>query len=411
MNIYDIIGRAESLRKETALNAISPERAGGIMSDTLKYLNEFQIQSSSIGLDKIYTSITAMNADDNPASDLTGQPMKAGQLAVIVSEDSSSSDTGKVYRFNGTAGSWSFIARIGNINDAVDLLRDLGKYPTSISLPMSVGVSGKYVDTDGQEQANSSMSISAPLEFKAGNTYLFGSSEAVGTGVSLFARKVTNTYDKVIAYTYEYDQEGRISKATADYDPSLVYTYTYDGEGNATIKDKDGETMQDLPATHEVTESFYEPLFRTNDSTMPESGYYLFLCTQDMEVVVSGYTSDITGKNMLGVRYGALASIATNFVGTPGQKVIAQAFAELYAMVEALSDQVDKAGHLKVDLLDMADLPLVCGEKMYSTGEGAPTSPPTVPFQEYYDNTDDKFYKAKGVLPDVPTIGDWIALN
>lgn len=307
---------------------------------------------------------------------------------------------------------WADASQVEYLSSLVNnVLRDLGKYPTSISLPMSVGVSGKYVDTDGQEQANSSMSISAPLEFKAGNTYLFGSSEAVGTGVSLFARKVTNTYDKVIAYTYEYDQEGRISKATADYDLSLVYTYTYDGEGNATIKDKDGETMQDLPATHEVTESFYEPLFKTNDTSMPESGYYLFLCTQDMNVVVSGYTSDITGKNMLGVRYGAFSSIATNFVGTPGQKVIAQAFAELYAMVQALSEQVDKAGHLKVELLDMADLPLVCGEKMYSTGEGAPTSPPTVPFQEYYDSTNLKFYKAKGVLPDSPTVGDWLALN
>ena len=100
-----------------------------------------------------------------------------------------------------------------------------------------------------------------------------------------------------------------------------------------------------------------------------------------------------------------------NLVGTPGQKVIAQAFAELYAIVQALSDQVDRAGHLKVELLDMADLPLVCGEKMYISGEGAPASPPTVPFQEYYDSTNLKFYKAKGVLPDIPTVGDWLALN
>ena len=292
------------------------------------------------------------------------------------------------------------------------LFRDLGLYPTALSLPLSADKSGKYVDSDGQEKSSASMSISAPLALKAGNIYLFQSSQAVGVGVSLFARQVTRTYDKVIAYTYEYDNEGRITKATADYDQSLVYTYTYSSEGVATIMDKDGETVPGLPATHQVTESFYEPLFRTNDTSMPKSGYYLFLCTTDMDVVISGYTADVSsGKNLLGVRYGAFATIATNFVGTPGQKVIAQAFAELYAAVQALSAIVDNAGHLKVEILDMADLPLVCGERMHLTGDGAPAAPPTVPFQEYYDSSNNKFYRAKGVLPDTPTTGDWVALN
>ena len=293
----------------------------------------------------------------------------------------------------------------------VHLNRDLGKYDTSISLPMSVEKSGKYVDPDGQEKSSASMGISAPLEVKSGNIYLLQCAAAVGTGVALFARKVTNTYDKVIAYSYTYNGDGTIATATADYDPELVYSYSYNEESVATITDKDGETVPELPATHQVTESFYEPLFRTNDATMPKSGYYLLLCTQDMEIVVSAASSDITGKNLLGVRYGVFASIATNFVGSPGQKVIAQAFAELYAAVQALSSVVDNAGHLKADVLDMANLPKVCGEDMYLTGEGAPAAPPTVPFQEYYDSENLKFYKAKGVLPDSPTTGDWVAIN
>lgn len=291
------------------------------------------------------------------------------------------------------------------------LNRDLGKYDTSISLPMSVEKSGKYVDPDGQEKSSASMGISAPLEVKSGNIYLLQCAAAVGTGVALFSRKVTNTYDKVIAYSYTYNGDGTIATATADYDPELVYSYSYNEKGVVTITDKDGETVPELPATHQVTESFYEPLFRTNDATMPKSGYYLLLCTQDMEIVVSAASSDITGKNLLGVRYGVFASIATNFVGSPGQKVIAQAFAELYAAVQALSSVVDNAGHLKADVLDIANLPKVCGEDMYLTGEGAPSAPPTVPFQEYYDSENLKFYKAKGVLPDSPTTGDWVAIN
>lgn len=303
----------------------------------------------------------------------------------------------------------------GAINEVyaglVLLNRDLGKYDTSISLPMTVEKSGKYVDPDGQEKSSASMGISAPLEVKSGNIYLLQCAAAVGTGVALFSRKVTNTYDKVIAYSYTYNGDGTIATATADYDPELVYSYSYNREGVATITDKDGETVPELPATHQVTESFYEPLFRTNDATMPKSGYYLLLCTQDMEIVVSAASSDITGKNLLGVRYGVFASIATNFVGSPGQKVIAQAFAELYAAVQALSSVVDNAGHLKADVLDMANLPKVCGEDMYLTGEGAPAAPPTVPFQEYYDSSNNKFYRAKGVLPDTPSTGDWVALN
>ena len=417
MNIYDIITRAESLRKETAIGAISPERAGSIMSDTLKYLNDFQIQSSSIGLDKIYTSAEEMTSDENPVSDLNGQPLKAGQLCVIVPDDNNDTEAGDVYRYNGTLGSWTKVGHIGNISDLIDsvahLLRDLGLYPTALSLALSVGKSDKYVDSDGQEVSNASMSISAPLQLKAGNIYLFQSSQPVGVGVSLFARQVTRTYDKVIVYTtLEEDAEGRPVKVQADYDISLVYTITYDDEGNPAYEDATGEPIESLPATHEVTESFYEPLFRTNDTSMPESGYYLFLCTTDMDVVISGYTEDVTtGKSLLGVRYGAFATIATNFVGTPGQKVLAQALCQLDARTKTLESPVDKAGHLKVELLDMADLPLVCGEKMYMTGSGAPSVPPTVPFQEYYDEDSGITYKAKGILPNTPTVSDWKALN
>lgn len=417
MNIYEIINRAESLRKETALNAISPERAGSIMSDTLKYLNDFQIQSSSIGLDKVYTSSASMTADEEPASDLTGQPLKAGQLCVIVSEDSTGTEDGDVYRYDGEPGSWTKVGKIGNLSILLDsvthLLRDLGLYPTALSLALSVGKSGKYVDPDGQEVASTAMSISAPLQLKAGNIYLFLSSQPVGVGVSLFARQVTRTYDKVIVYTtIEEDASGRPTKLQADYDASLVYTVTYDDEGNTSYSDASGEPVESLPATHVVTESFYEPLFRTNDTSMPSSGYYLFLCTTDMDVVISGYTADISaGKNLLGVRYGAFATIATNFVGTPGQKVLAQALCQLDARTKTLESLIDRAGHLKVELLDMADLPLVCGEKMCMTGEGAPADPPTVPFQEYYDSENKKFYKAQGNLPNSPTTANWIALN
>lgn len=309
---------------------------------------------------------------------------------------------------------WSDASQVEYINGLIqDLTRDLGKYDTELTVPLSVGKSGKYVDSNGDEKTNSSMSISAPVSLMAGNIYLFPASQAVGTGVALFSRQVTNTYDKVIVYTTEEsDSQGRPTKVVADYDANLVYTITYDSDGYPTYKDKDNHTIAALPATHEVTESFYEPLFRTNDSTMPESGAYLYLCPQDMDMVVSAKTADVSsGKSLTGVRYGAFASIMTNFLSNFGQKVVAQALAELYARVNALGKVIDNMGHLKVDVLDMADLPLICGEEMYQTGSGAPAKAPSAPFQEYYDSENGKFYKAKGVLPDSPTTGDWVAIN
>ena len=297
------------------------------------------------------------------------------------------------------------------------ILRDLGKYATELTVSLSVGKSGKYVDSEGQEKSDSSMSISAPVELKAGNIYLFPASQAVGTGVSLFARQVTRTYDKVIEYeTVSEYNDGRPAEIRAKHDPSLRYEVVYQDDSIYYIKlpRPSGNIvglLHNPQLTYEVTESFYEPLFRTNDSSMPESGSYLYLCPQDMEMVVSAKTSDISGKSLAGIRYGAFASIMTNFLSNFGQKVVAQALAELYARLESLEAQVDKAGHLKVDVLDMADLPLVCGERMYLTGSGAPATPPTVPFQEYFDTENGKFYKAKGVLPDSPTTADWVAIN
>ena len=113
-NILDLLARAQSLMNETALNSITPSRADGIMYDTLLVLNQMQLEGGSLLISKIYTSVSAMEADTTPTSDLTGRALRAGQLAVIVPADTSSADLGKVYRFN-SAGSWSLCGKIGGL--------------------------------------------------------------------------------------------------------------------------------------------------------------------------------------------------------------------------------------------------------------------------------------------------------
>ena len=121
--IPELLARAAALREETALNSISPERAGGIMYDTIMAINELWLQQgSALVISKIYSSVSAMEADDEPVSDISGQPLRAGQIVVIASSDS---DNGSVYRFGGIsegASVWSIVGLIGNITpvDALD---------------------------------------------------------------------------------------------------------------------------------------------------------------------------------------------------------------------------------------------------------------------------------------------------
>ena len=138
VNINEVLLRAVALMQETALNSISPDRVGGIMRDTLLALNDLWLQQgSALVISKIYASVAAMEADTAPVSDLTGKPLKPGQIVVIASSDS---DNGSVYRYNGTdAPSWSLVGAIGNLTPVDSLDSD------STTLPLAAH-QGKVLD-------------------------------------------------------------------------------------------------------------------------------------------------------------------------------------------------------------------------------------------------------------------------
>lgn len=175
MNIYDLISRAQKLRKETQLDSVSPDRVGGLQEDTLKYINEFQLLASSPSLHKLYASVSAMQSDKSPKSDLTGKPLKPGQLVVIVPADQSDATAGDVYRYDGPSGNtsaWTFVAKIGAVpadaelsatstnppqNKVVtekltELESDVFKSTTEIDIPSS-RLDNCYINTEGQKVA------------------------------------------------------------------------------------------------------------------------------------------------------------------------------------------------------------------------------------------------------------------
>ena len=118
VDIYSLISRAQELREETRLDSVSPDRVGTLLEDTLKYINEYQLLASSPSLHKIYASVSAMQADPAPTSDLTGKALKPGQLVVIVPASQTDATAGDVYRYDGPSGNtsaWTFVAKLGAV--------------------------------------------------------------------------------------------------------------------------------------------------------------------------------------------------------------------------------------------------------------------------------------------------------
>jgi len=293
--------------------------------------------------------------------------------------------------------------------------KSFGKYDGEREITLQQAKSGKYVNVNGGETSASGYGISSPVSLNAGDILLVPSAQAVPADVSVIARLVDRTYQKVIAYIYIYrtDYSELPATATADYDTTLVYTAVYDESGDTPVLTgwtRNGETYTTLPATREVNEQFYEPLMKQAVSAMPSTGYYIYLCPTAMTVVVSGLAATVSGGTALVVGWGIFKNITTNFVGAPGQSVLAQAFAVLFAAIDGLKAQLENLGETKAVSIDFENSPKLCGQDMFLTGDGAPADPnvPTMVGQEYLDVTNKKCYKAFSVTG---AISDWVLLN
>lgn len=293
------------------------------------------------------------------------------------------------------------------------LERCFGKYDNRRDIALSQAKAGKYVSVAGAEVSASGYGISDPIELLAGDLLLVPSAEAVPADVSVVARLVTRTYQKVINYTYTYQQENPelYNTATADYDQTLVYTAVYDTSGETPVLTgwtRGGETYTTLPATHEVTESYYEPLVKQSVSAMPSTGYYVYLCPQAMTVVISGLTATVDGGVCLAVGWGIFKNIVSNFLSMPGQNVVAQAIAVLTAAIAGHTEQLQNLGECKAKCIDSEYMPKVCGYPLVVEGAGAPSIVPRFVGQRYHDTTNSKVYEAFAVTN---STSNWVLLN
>jgi hypothetical protein len=116
---------------------------------------------------------------------------------------------------------------------------------------------------------------------------------------------------------------------------------------------------------------------------------------------VSGGVAQVVG-------FGIFKNIATNFIGAPGQSVLAQAFADLFGLIDGIRANLLNLGECKAICIDSENMPKVCGEPLVIEGAGAPSLVPLFVGQRYHDTTNKKCYEAFAVTN---STSDWTLLN
>lgn len=95
----DLKQRAQTLASKTDINSIDPQEVGGLFYDLTGYAEDVQRNGGSLGIRKVYASVSAMEADSTSPKDMWGNPMRKGQLCVIYDGTTEGVDNNKVFAF------------------------------------------------------------------------------------------------------------------------------------------------------------------------------------------------------------------------------------------------------------------------------------------------------------------------
>lgn len=110
MNSIDLKRRAQELSNKTNIDTIPPTEVGGIMYDTVEYMEKVERNGSTLGIRNTYASIAAMNADTAP-KDSEGTPLKKGMLVSIYNTaNAQDPDNGKVYAWQNPG--WALTSKV-----------------------------------------------------------------------------------------------------------------------------------------------------------------------------------------------------------------------------------------------------------------------------------------------------------
>lgn len=107
MTATELKKRAIALAEKTKIDSVTPEEVGQLSNDIVEYIENVEINGSSLGIRKTYTSVSAMEADSTAPKDDKGVLLRRGMLVNIYNqEEPDSADNGKVFSFQNPG--WAF---------------------------------------------------------------------------------------------------------------------------------------------------------------------------------------------------------------------------------------------------------------------------------------------------------------
>jgi hypothetical protein len=109
-------------------------------------------------------------------------------------------------------------------------------------------------------------------------------------------------------------------------------------------------------------------LFKQAVAAMPDTGYYVYLCPETMNVVISGFTATVDGGVAIKVGWGIFKNIVSNFLSMPGQNALAQSLCDLDARINSIADYIKNIRNI-----DLENQPKICGADWTISCDGAPT--------------------------------------
>lgn len=155
MTATELKKRAIALAEKTKIDSVTPEEVGQLSNDIVEYIENVEINGSSLGIRKTYTSVSAMEADSTAPKDDKGVLLRRGMLVNIYNQsEPDSADNGKVFSFQNPG--WAFRGTVDagyatkeeltELSDNVD--NKLGEVVgvKNITIPSTSGL--KYIDNN-----------------------------------------------------------------------------------------------------------------------------------------------------------------------------------------------------------------------------------------------------------------------
>lgn len=214
MTATDLKKRAIALAEKTKIDSVTPEEVGQLSNDIVEYIENVEINGSSLGIRKTYTSVSAMEADSTAPKDDKGVLLRRGMLVNIYNQsEPDSADNGKVFSFQNPG--WAFRGTVDAGYATKEELTELEQKTNNISL--SKLDSDKFYKYETEQQdCSSTTSLTAFYFFEGkvvtGNTYTISISFGVKPSVGSFSLQDGNqNYDiRDIEADKEYYFENKI---------------------------------------------------------------------------------------------------------------------------------------------------------------------------------------------------------